>query len=642
MAARLRTLPAAIAPVLVGTSLALGAGHFEALAFVAALLGAMFIQVGTNLSNDYSDARRGADTEDRLGPVRVTAGGLVPPGQVLIATYVTFGLACACGIYLIAVAGWELLAVGAASILAGVLYTGGPRPYGYEGLGELFVFLFFGIVAVTGSYFVQVQQLPWQAFVCAIPVGLLASAILVVNNVRDLETDRRAGKRTLAVRLGRERTRGLYAAMLAGAFLVAPLPWLLGSMEAWLLLPWLTIPLALALIRVVRTRVDGPCAERGARPHRPAAAVVLRAVLGRDPRQRRDPLMRFELSRHTLRLRSPLHTSFGTVHERELLTLTLTDERGVSGFGEAAPLEAYDGVSLERAERALEHYRPLLEGAPAVAGRAQLLDGCRAIDELPAALAAVDVALWDLAARRAGRPLAELLCEQPARRVPVNATVTAEDRVGAAEQAAAAAQAGFGVVKVKVGVGDDAGRLAAVRAAVGPSVGLRVDANGAWSVPQAVAAIGSLEAVGLELVEEPTHGLRERPPRARGGAGPRGDRRDRGRAGSAGRGRRRRGLPEALALRRHQRAARGRHRGARLRRRGVPDLGPRRTAGRGRRRACRRRPARRAVRSPTAGWRRWRCSRTSRTRCRRGRERSRSPTGRGWGSPRRSWAAVRA
>ena len=258
MAARLRTLPAAIAPVLVGTSLALGAGHFEALAFVAALLGAMFIQVGANLSNDYSDARRGADTEDRLGPVRVTAGGLVPPGQVLIATYVTFGLACACGIYLIAVAGWELLAVGAASILAGVLYTGGPRPYGYEGLGELFVFLFFGIVAVTGSYFVQVQQLPWQAFVCAVPVGLLASAILVVNNVRDLETDRRAGKRTLAVRLGRERTRVLYAAMLAGAFLCAPLPWILGSMEAWLLLPWLTIPLALALIRLVRTRVDGP------------------------------------------------------------------------------------------------------------------------------------------------------------------------------------------------------------------------------------------------------------------------------------------------------------------------------------------------------------------------------------------------
>jgi 1,4-dihydroxy-2-naphthoate octaprenyltransferase len=258
MAARLRTLPAAIAPVLVGTSLALGNGTFHPLAFVAALLGAIFIQVGTNLSNDYSDARRGADTEDRLGPVRVTAGGLVPPSQVLVATYVTFALAVACGAYLIAVAGWALLAVGAASILAGVLYTGGPRPYGYEGLGELFVFLFFGVVAVAGSYYVQVQKLPWQAFVCAVPVGLLASAILVVNNVRDLETDRRAGKRTLAVRLGRERTRALYSAMIALAFVLAPLPWWLGSMDAWLLLPWLAAPLALRLAGVVRTRVDGP------------------------------------------------------------------------------------------------------------------------------------------------------------------------------------------------------------------------------------------------------------------------------------------------------------------------------------------------------------------------------------------------
>src|SRR5438309_9271563 len=215
MAARVRTLPASVAPVLVGTSLALGAGTFHALAFVAALLGAVFIQVGTNLSNDYSDARRGADTEDRLGPVRVTAGGLMPPRRVLVATYVSFGLAVLAGVYLIVVAGWQLLLVGVASILAGVLYTGGPKPYGYEGLGEVFGFLFFGIVAVAGSYFVQVKHLDWKAFALAVPVGLLASGILVVNNIRDLETDRRAGKRTLAVRLGRERTRTLYAAMVA-------------------------------------------------------------------------------------------------------------------------------------------------------------------------------------------------------------------------------------------------------------------------------------------------------------------------------------------------------------------------------------------------------------------------------------------
>lgn len=202
MAARLRTLPVGLAPVLVGTALAGAEDVFHPLRFVAAVLGALFIQVGANLSNDYSDARRGADTEDRLGPVRVTAGGLVPPRQVLIATYITFALAIACGAYLIAVAGWQLLLVGVASIVAGVLYTGGPRPYGYDGLGELFVFLFFGIVAVAGSYFVQTETLEWEAFALAVPIGLLASAVLVVNNYRDMDTDRRAGKKTLAVRLG--------------------------------------------------------------------------------------------------------------------------------------------------------------------------------------------------------------------------------------------------------------------------------------------------------------------------------------------------------------------------------------------------------------------------------------------------------
>src|ERR1700759_4779926 len=169
MAARPRTLPAAVAPVLVGTSLAGFAHVFHPLRFVAALLGALFIQVGTNLSNDYSDARRGADAEDRLGPVRVTAGGLVPPRQVLIATYVSFGLAVLFGIYLIVVA---------------------------------------------GSYFVQVKSLDWEAFALAVPVGLLAAGILVVNNVRDIDSDRRAGKRTLAVKLGRERTRSMHAAVL--------------------------------------------------------------------------------------------------------------------------------------------------------------------------------------------------------------------------------------------------------------------------------------------------------------------------------------------------------------------------------------------------------------------------------------------
>jgi 1,4-dihydroxy-2-naphthoate octaprenyltransferase len=257
MAARIRTLPAALAPVLVGTSLAGFGGVFHPLRFVAALIGAVFIQVGTNLSNDYSDARRGADTEDRLGPVRVTAGGLVPPRLVLVATYVSFGVAVLAGAYLVAVAGWELLLVGAASILAGVLYTGGPRPYGYEGLGEVFVFLFFGIVAVAGSYFVQVKHLDWEAFALAVPVGLLAAAILAVNNFRDIDTDRRAGKRTLAVRLGRERSRILFASLIYLAYLITPATWAFGPLKAWVMLPWLTLPIAAPIVRIVRNRTDG-------------------------------------------------------------------------------------------------------------------------------------------------------------------------------------------------------------------------------------------------------------------------------------------------------------------------------------------------------------------------------------------------
>ena len=256
LAARPRTLPAAIAPVLVGTALAGSEDTFRALPFAAALVGSVFIQIGTNLSNDYSDARRGADTEDRLGPVRVTAGGLMPPRRVLVGTYVAFGIAVAAGLYLAAVAGWELLVVGAASILAGVFYTGGPRPYGYEGLGELFVFVFFGLVAVGGSYFVQVEELRWEAVALGVPVGLLAAAILVVNNVRDIDTDRRAGKRTLAVKLGRRRARSLFAGMVVAAF--ACCPGLAGALSAWVLLPFAAAPLAPPLVRTVATRTDGP------------------------------------------------------------------------------------------------------------------------------------------------------------------------------------------------------------------------------------------------------------------------------------------------------------------------------------------------------------------------------------------------
>jgi L-alanine-DL-glutamate epimerase-like enolase superfamily enzyme len=216
--------------------------------------------------------------------------------------------------------------------------------------------------------------------------------------------------------------------------------------------------------------------------------------------------VRLSVQRRTLRLANVLETSYGGVEEREILCVSLTDADGLAGYGEAAPLPAYDGVSVERAERALDAYVPVLADSEDKNG-AQLIDACRAVDDLPVAFAAVDMALWDRAGRRAGRPVAALLTDSPAPAVAVNATLSALDRAGAATEAAAAVAAGFGCLKVKVGLGDDAGRVAAVRAAAGPGVDLRLDANGAWSVEQAVRAIELLSPAGLELVEEPTHGL---------------------------------------------------------------------------------------------------------------------------------------
>ena len=263
MAARPRTLPAAIAPVLVGTAAAFEASSdLRVVAFIAALVGSIFIQIGTNLANDYSDAKRGADSADRLGPVRVTSAGLVAPRRVLHATWLAFAVAVGAGVYLATVAGPLILAVGAISILAGVLYTGGPWPYGYAGMGELFVFLFFGMVAVNGSYYVQLEELATVPALLSVAVGLLATAIIVVNNVRDIETDRRAGKRTLAVRIGRQRARALYVTVLVGAFVVLGLAPVLTEAPAEILIALLSAPLALAPLRLVRHRTDGPSLNR--------------------------------------------------------------------------------------------------------------------------------------------------------------------------------------------------------------------------------------------------------------------------------------------------------------------------------------------------------------------------------------------
>jgi len=212
------------------------------------------------------------------------------------------------------------------------------------------------------------------------------------------------------------------------------------------------------------------------------------------------------IEQRTLRFATPLLTSYGPLVERELFELRIEGDDGIAGRGESAPLEPYDGVSPARARAALEAYRAVLESGDDLQGGA-LLDACRAADDLPQGLAALDMALWDRAGRRAGQPVCELLTDDPPTHVAVNATIGAEDRAGAATQAAAARAAGFRCVKLKVGTGDDAGRVAAVRAALGPDAELRLDANGAWTPDEAVRMIEVLAPAGLELVEEPVHGL---------------------------------------------------------------------------------------------------------------------------------------
>ncbi|MDQ3982742.1 MAG: 1,4-dihydroxy-2-naphthoate polyprenyltransferase, partial [Actinomycetota bacterium] len=213
-AARPRTLPAAVVPVLVGTS---AAGHLIVWRFAAALLVSLALQVAVNYANDYFDGVRGVDTPERAGPRRAVASGLVRPSQMKAAVGLALAVAAAAGIALTIAVGPELLLVGALSIGAALAYSGGPRPYASAGLGEVFVFVFFGLVATVGSAYVQVETIPRLTVLASVPVGLLATAILVVNNLRDIPTDAAAGKKTLAVRLGPRGTRRLYAALLAGA-----------------------------------------------------------------------------------------------------------------------------------------------------------------------------------------------------------------------------------------------------------------------------------------------------------------------------------------------------------------------------------------------------------------------------------------
>lgn len=254
MATRPATLTAAATPVLVGTACAYAVGGFRAGPALAALAGAFLLQIAANLANDLYDYEKGADTADRLGPTRVVQAGLLSAGAVRAGIAVTLGLAFLVGAYLVWVAGPVIVVIGLLSIAAAIAYTGGPYPLGYNGLGDVAVFVFFGLVAVAGTAFVQAGWVPPLAWWAAVPVGALTTAILVVNNVRDIETDAASGKRTLAVRLGRRGAVAEYGLLLAAAYAVPPVLVVAGRLSAWALLPLATAPLAVALFRRVRDR----------------------------------------------------------------------------------------------------------------------------------------------------------------------------------------------------------------------------------------------------------------------------------------------------------------------------------------------------------------------------------------------------
>ena len=252
-AARPRTLPAAVAPVLVGSALAWHDGRFDAGAAALCLGFALLVQIGTNFANDYYDFIKGADTAARLGPRRAVAAGLISPAVMHRAMWVVFAVAFGCGLGLVAWGGPWLLVIGVASILCGLAYTGGPWPLGYHGLGDVFVFVFFGVVAVEATYFVQAGRFGMDGLLAAVPIGLLTTNILLVNNYRDVETDAAAGKRTLVVRFGRGFAQGQFAVALAVA-LAMPLVFLARGQRAWCLLPMALAPIAWAHFRRLRER----------------------------------------------------------------------------------------------------------------------------------------------------------------------------------------------------------------------------------------------------------------------------------------------------------------------------------------------------------------------------------------------------
>lgn len=258
MAIRPKTLPAAASGVVMGCALAWYDRTFQFLPALAALFVALLLQIGSNVANDVFDFERGADTSERQGPLRVTQAGLLTPVQVKRGTWVIFGLAAVCGLYLAFLRGPVVIAIGLAAILSAIAYTGGPFPLGYYGLGDLLVFVYFGLAAVAGTYFVQAGTVTPAVWWMAVPVGLIITAILVVNNLRDIENDRTVGKHTLAVRLGKRGTRVEYMTCMIVAYLAIPLAALLGIVPWFALLTWLSLPLAYKATKTVFTQQGRP------------------------------------------------------------------------------------------------------------------------------------------------------------------------------------------------------------------------------------------------------------------------------------------------------------------------------------------------------------------------------------------------
>jgi len=258
LATRPKTLPAALAPVMVGSAMAFAHKSFAFLPAFAAMAVALLLQIGVNLANDYFDCIKGIDSEDRLGPVRVTQGGLIPPVLVKTAMNFTFILAALPGFYLIYIGGWPVVFIGAASILAALGYSGGPYPLASNALGDLFVFFFFGLVAVCGTYYVQTLKLTATVLFMGADVGLLITAILVVNNLRDISTDSKTGKRTLAVLLGTRGTKIEYSLLLTGAYCGPVALWLWGIFPIWILLPLVSAPFAWRQIHIILRTTGGP------------------------------------------------------------------------------------------------------------------------------------------------------------------------------------------------------------------------------------------------------------------------------------------------------------------------------------------------------------------------------------------------